>query len=103
MGKHLLCDLHIPHDGIGQIGQILFAEKGQGEPPQLFRQPDAAGPRFPVGGEVGSVVLPKLGEQDQQQRPGNPQSVEGITSFRDGPAQKIARQQIEKSNREHQH
>ena len=46
--------------------QILLAEEGQGEPPQLLRQPDAAGPGLQVSGEVGGIVLPKLREQDRQ-------------------------------------
>ena len=103
MGKHLLCYLHIPHDGVGQVGQILFAEEGQGEPPQLLRQPDAAGPGFQVSGEVGGIVLPKLREQDQQQRHNDAQAVEWIAPRPDAAAQKIACQQVEKPHREHQH
>ena len=103
MGKHLLGCLHIPHDGIGQVGQILFVEEGQGEPPQLLRQPDAAGPGLQVSGEVGGIVLPKLREQDQQQRHNDAQAVERVAPLRDAAAQKIAGQQIEKPHREHQH
>ena len=97
VGEHLLRHLHISHDGVGQVGQIFLAEKGKRKLPQLFRQPDTAGPGFPVSRKVSGVVLPELGEPNQGQRRHDSDGIKLIVGL--FTVQKIADQQIEQPHR----
>ena len=65
MGKALLQKGAVGHNCAGEIGQILFAEKGQRYFPQPFGQCNAPYAAFSIGGKVGSIILNICGEQNQ--------------------------------------
>ena len=69
MAPYMLHPVHVPHEGLGEVGQIPSAEIAQGEFPQPFRQPQTGGFDFTVYQTVGSPVLLQMGHKGQQDEP----------------------------------
>ncbi len=81
MGKGLLQAGAVGHNGVGQVGQVPFAEEGQGKLAQLFRQPHPAGGTLLIGAQVGMLVFDAVDPINQRQ---NGQGPSGITPYAGG-------------------
>ena len=72
MGKRSLQGGTISHDGIGQIGQILFPEEGEGDLPELLSQRDPPYTAFYIGCQIGGIILKSGDDKDQNQAYSSP-------------------------------
>ena len=93
----------IGHDDARQIGQVLFPEEGQGQPPQLFRQRNAPHPAFGIGCEIGRVILDVGCPKNQKQAYGNSGGVKHDPAMRHRPAHQVVHEKIQKRYRQHEH
>ena len=102
MRHHLLRHLHIPHDGVREVGEILLSEKRQGQLAQLFCKPDPLDARFTVGSEIRGIVLPQRRERDERQRRRDPESVQENVRGRHRSVHQVADEIIEERDGYHE-
>ena len=92
----------VPHNGVGQVRQVLLPEKGQGNQPQLFRQGDAAHPALHIGGQVGGVVLKARYQENHHQAGGTAKDIAERPIFPDSPVHQIQHKPVQKPYRKHE-
>ena len=63
MAPDVLHAVDVPHEGLGQIGQIPLAEVAQGQLAQPFRKTQAGGFDLAVHQPVGGLVLLQMGKK----------------------------------------
>ena len=86
----------VGHDCAGEIGQILFAKKGQRNLPQPFGQCNTPHAAFSIGGKVGGIVLEVSGEQNQTDAHRHSQSYK--TRFSRREHRRLADRSLRKNN-----
>ena len=100
MGKTLLQKGTVGHDGTGQIGEVLFAEKGKRDFPKLFGESDAPHAAFYIGGEIGGVILKPGGQKNQSDAEDTTGGIQ--TRFAaDIAAHQVADETVKKPNGKH--
>ena len=90
----------VVHDGGGEVGQVLFPEEGQGQPPQLLGQTDPAHPGLHVGSQKSAVILQPGADHDEQAAGHAGDEIETAPA-RQAAVQQVPHQAVEQANRQH--